>query len=91
MKYVDPDGKGVFFAPGVSTAFKNDFRTAVKYMNKMGISNMLSQLQNSPNIYYIAEGSNIGVSEFRHSRKIANKRRKKEYVFTNSSQTAAKV
>ena len=29
---------------------------------------MLSQLQNSPNIYYIAEGSNIGVSEFRPSR-----------------------
>ena len=59
MKFVDPDGKKVFFAKNVSISFKNDFRIAVEYMNKHKISGMLYQLEKSPQTYYIAEGEHL--------------------------------
>ena len=53
---IDPDGRIVYFAKGVSPTFKKDFRIAVNYMNSNGISYMLYKLNKSPYIYYIAEG-----------------------------------
>ena len=35
--YIDPDGKKVYYATGVSNEFKNDFRQAVQYLNKYGM------------------------------------------------------
>ena len=64
LKYVDPDGERVFFAPDVSEAFKKDFEQAVTYMNQKGISGMLYQLEKSLNIYYISEGIGMNGSEF---------------------------
>ena len=64
VKFVDPDGEKVYFAKGVSDSFKNDFKIAVNYMNQYGISSMLSRLEASPNVYYIAEGVGVGISEF---------------------------
>ena len=64
VKYIDPDGRRVFFAPNVSNSFKDDFKQAVTYMNQKGISGMLYQLETSPNIYYISEGIGINSSEF---------------------------
>ena len=62
--FIDPDGRKVFFAPGVSNSFKSDFKQAVAYMNQNGISGMLSQLESSPNVYYISEGVGINSSEY---------------------------
>ena len=64
VRFVDPDGKKVFFAQGVSDSFKNDFRIAVEYMNKHKISGMLYQLEKSQNVYYIAEGEHLHSSTY---------------------------
>ena len=64
MKFVDPDGRKVFFAQGVSDSFKQDFQLAVKYMNQHKISDMLYQLEKSQNVYYIAEGEQLKSSSY---------------------------
>jgi hypothetical protein len=52
---VDPDGRKVYFAPCVSQEFKNQFATAVQYLNEKGAAGMLAKLHASDGIYYIAE------------------------------------
>ena len=64
MRFVDPDGRKVFFAQGVSDSFKQDFQLAVKYMNQHKISDMLYQLEKSQNVYYIAEGEQLKSSSY---------------------------
>ena len=61
---MDPDGRKVFFAQGVSDSFKQDFQLAVKYMNQHKISDMLYQLEKSQNVYYIAEGEQLKSSSY---------------------------
>jgi RHS repeat-associated protein len=58
LKFIDPDGKKVYFAPGVSQEFKAQFAIAVQYLNEKGAAGMLAKLHASNNIYYIAEGNN---------------------------------
>jgi RHS repeat-associated protein len=58
LKFIDPDGKKVYFAPGVSKEFKAQFAIAVQYLNEKGAAGMLAKLHASDNIYYIAEGNN---------------------------------
>ena len=65
IKYVDPDGNKIYFAPNVSIDFKKDFRIAVQYMNRHNISQILYKLEQSPNIYYINEGEQGKGSEFK--------------------------
>ena len=55
IKFIDPDGRIVVFAPGVSDQFKSDFAAAVLFMNAHDTSGMLAQLHKSETIYYIAE------------------------------------
>ncbi|MDR1584101.1 MAG: RHS repeat-associated core domain-containing protein [Prevotellaceae bacterium] len=55
LKFIDPDGKKVYFAPGVSQEFKTQFATAVQYLNEKGAAGMLAKLHASDNIYYVAE------------------------------------
>jgi hypothetical protein len=43
MRYVDPDGKKVYFAPGVSDKFKVQFGAAVQHLNKHNSGGMLAQ------------------------------------------------
>jgi hypothetical protein len=57
IKYVDSDGKKVYFAPGVSQEFRNQFAMAVQYLNKNGAAGMLAKLHNSETAYYIADGN----------------------------------
>lgn len=64
VRFVDPDGRKVFFAQGVSDSFKQDFQLAVKYMNQHKISDMLYQLEKSQNVYYIAEGEQLKSSSY---------------------------
>ena len=62
--YIDSDGRKVYFAPGVSSEFKNDFKKAVQYMNKNGVGGLLAKLQNSEKVYYIQEGKPLTSSSF---------------------------
>lgn len=64
VRFVDPDGKKVFFAEGVSKTFKEDFRLSVKYMNEKKISKMLYRLNKSKKVYYIAEGKPLDISKY---------------------------
>ena len=58
--FVDPDGRKVYFAPGVSAQFKQDFAKSVQYLNSRGAGGMLAKLEKSDKVYYIAESSEAG-------------------------------
>ena len=58
VKFVDPDGRKVYFAPKVSSQFKQDFAMAVQHLNQHGAAGMLAKLESSDNVYYIAESLN---------------------------------
>ena len=62
LRYVDKDGKKVYFAPGVSQEFKNQFSTAVQYLNEKGAAGMLAKLHASDAVYYITEGKGSAFS-----------------------------
>ena len=64
IKFIDPDGRIILFAPGVSESFKSDFKQAVSYMKQNGISGMLIQLMTSPNVYFLSEGIESNSNEF---------------------------
>ncbi|NLZ72426.1 MAG: RHS repeat-associated core domain-containing protein [Bacteroidales bacterium] len=57
LKYIDPDGRKVYFAPGQSQEFKTQFGAAVLHLNKHGVGEMLAQLHSSEKVYYVAEGN----------------------------------
>lgn len=63
--FVDPDGRELRFAAGVSSEFKANFALAVQYLNKHGAGGILKKLHDSKNVYYINETS--GISNFRPS------------------------
>ena len=50
--FVDPDGRKVYFAPGVSAQFKQDFAKSVQYLNSRGAGGMLAKLEKSDKVYY---------------------------------------
>jgi hypothetical protein len=61
VRFIDPDGRIIVFAEGVSEDFKSNFAQAVKYLNEHDCGEMLKALNESPSIYYISEsvdGSN---------------------------------
>ena len=64
IKYVDNDGKKVYYATGVSNEFKNDFKQAVQYLNQNGAGGLLAKLHASDKIYYIDEGLPLASSSF---------------------------
>jgi len=55
VKYIDPDGRLVKFAPKVSQDFKDKFTATVKYMNSKGTNGFLKSLNDSKEVYYINE------------------------------------
>jgi len=65
--FIDPDGKKVKFAQGVSKEFKADFSKAIKYLNKNGAGGLFASLETSKEIYYIT--SSEGMSSFNHKTK----------------------
>ena len=60
VRFVDPDGRKVYFASGVSNEFKNNFMYAVQFLNQNSLGGMLAKLHESEKIYYISEGSISG-------------------------------
>lgn len=55
--YIDPDGRKVVFAQGVSEEFKKAFSEAVQHLNKHGAGGMLAKLHASEVTYYVTESS----------------------------------
>jgi len=53
VKYVDPDGKVVVFAPGTTNDQKNLFNQAVDYLNSHGCGDRYAQLEGSEYTYTI--------------------------------------
>ena len=53
--FIDPDGRKVVFAKGVSEDFKKAFAKSVQHLNKHGAGGMLAKLHASDVIYYIDE------------------------------------
>ncbi len=53
--YIDPDGREVIFAKGVSDGFKKAFAKSVQHLNKYGAGGMLAKLHSSKKTYYVAE------------------------------------
>ncbi len=62
VRFVDPDGRKVEFAPGVSKEFKGHFSSAVQYLNENKASNMLYELHQSDKVYYVTESTGEGSS-----------------------------
>jgi len=60
VKFVDPDGRLVVFAPGASAQFKESYTQTTNYLAAKGAGGALSTLQVSPMIYYVAEGKGDG-------------------------------
>ncbi len=58
--FIDPDGKEVRFAKGVTAEFKKHFAKAVQHLNKHGASGMLADLHSSETVYYVIEGKGRG-------------------------------
>ncbi|MCY3770674.1 MAG: M91 family zinc metallopeptidase, partial [Gemmatimonadetes bacterium] len=55
LKFVDPDGNKLRFAPGSSVEFRKHFASAVQYLNKHKRSARLARLERHESIVYIAE------------------------------------
>ncbi len=52
---IDPDGREIRYAKGVSDEFKAQFAEAVQYLNEHGAGGILADLQSSETVYYIGE------------------------------------
>jgi len=68
--FIDPDGKKLVFANGASAEFKQQFATAVKYLNAHGAGGILASLQKSSTVFTISGLS--GISNFSPSSKTIN-------------------
>ena len=64
IKYMDLDGRKLYFASGVSESFKQKFSATVQYMNECGTAGDIAKLHGSDNIYYIDEATNIEGTQF---------------------------
>ena len=65
VKLVDPDGRKVRFAEGVSEQFKKDFKAAIEYLNKHGCGDIFARLEQSEEVIYINEvQSSMGTSKY---------------------------
>lgn len=51
--YIDPDGRKLVFATGVSDLFKQQFAEAIGYLNQNGAGGMLAQLEAIEEVYTI--------------------------------------
>ena len=53
VKYLDPDGRKLYFADDTSSEFKQKFLEAVLFMNSKGTSGHIAALHESDVVYYI--------------------------------------
>jgi hypothetical protein len=57
LRYIDPDGLEVKFAPGVSPTFKKQFGQAIQYLNKGSISGTFAKLEKLPQTVWIDQAT----------------------------------
>jgi RHS repeat-associated protein len=62
--FIDTDGRRLVFAKDATSEFKNQFATAVKYLNEHGSGGILASLEKSKTVYTVEQIS--GVSQFVH-------------------------
>lgn len=62
IKFVDSDGRKVYYAPGVSQKFKDKFAATIKYMNSRGSAGDIASLEKSDKVYYIGDKDSAGKS-----------------------------
>ena len=55
VNLVDPDGRRLYFADGVSDVFKQKFAATIQFMNSKGTAGDLASLHDSDVVYYMAE------------------------------------
>ena len=67
LKYVDPDGNKLRFAPGSSAKFRRHFARAVQYLNQIKASVILARLESSETVFYIGENTTLGKASSFHS------------------------
>lgn len=68
VNMIDPDGRLVVFAKGVSECFKSNFSKSVQHLNEHGCGGMLKALNESKKTYFIAE-SKSGPNSFDYKSK----------------------
>jgi hypothetical protein len=59
VRFVDPDGKVVRFAPGVSAQFKKDYMAAGHALKTHGSGSFMRTLEKSKTVYTIAESNSL--------------------------------
>ena len=65
VRLIDPDGRKVRFAEGVSEQFKKDFKAAIEYLNKHSCGDIFARLEQSEEVIYINEvQSSMGTSKY---------------------------
>ena len=64
VRFLDLDGRKLYFAPGVSESFKQKFAENIQYMNESGTAGDLAKLHSSDNVYFIDEAKNIEGTQF---------------------------
>ncbi len=57
LRWTDPDGLEVRFAPGVSPTFKKQFGHAIQYLNKGGVSETFAKLEKLPQTVWIDQAT----------------------------------
>ena len=64
VDFIDVEGKKLYYAPGTSDKFKEQFSATISYMNKKGTSGDIAKIHASPIVYYIAETDNPAGNTF---------------------------
>ncbi|MEG2599947.1 MAG: M91 family zinc metallopeptidase, partial [Muribaculaceae bacterium] len=59
LKYMDPDGRKLEFAKGVSDSFKADYTKATNHLNSNNAGEMIAKIEASEKVYYINESTNM--------------------------------
>ena len=72
IRLIDPDGRKVYFADGVSQEFKDKFTATIRYMNSKGTSGNMAKLEASENVYYINEAKSVYKTNFNAKTKTIN-------------------
>jgi len=57
MRFIDPDGRKIVFAPDADPTFKKQFAEAVNFLNKNRAGGLLASLQKSDQVYTISQTS----------------------------------
>ena len=64
VNFVDPDGRKLYYAKGVTEQFKQQFAATIKFMNSKGTSGDIAKIHASDRVYYIGEAKSAGGNRF---------------------------